>query len=93
MWKLSNGSPIFGDEFRTQWSFYTLFSKQELTAMVPVFHAAVEYKRPLPEGYPEEHTKKMATGLPEGAKQFAGDLIKWFSAIQRAGQDAFILWW
>src|SRR5262245_2570382 len=26
---LSTGSPIFGDDFRTKWSFYSLFSNQE----------------------------------------------------------------
>jgi hypothetical protein len=47
----------------------------------------------LPEGYPEEATKKMRTGLSEGGKQLIGDMIKWLGQIQRAGQDAFILWW
>jgi hypothetical protein len=93
MWKLSNGSPIFGDDFRTDWSFYTLFGNQELAAMIPVFQAAQQYERSLPEYLPEEHKAKMRTSLSEGGKEFIGDLIKWFSAIQQAGQDAFILWW
>jgi len=93
MSNLSNGSPLFGDDFRTEWSFYTLFSNQELATMIPVFQAAADFKRPLPEGYPEELTKKMVTGLSEGGKDFVADLINWFGQIQRAGQDAFILWW
>jgi hypothetical protein len=93
MSSLSNGSPMFGDDFRTEWSFYTLFSNQDLVAMTPVLQAAADFKRALPEGYPEELTKKMLTGLSDGSKEFVGELLKWFGQIQRAGQDAFILWW
>jgi hypothetical protein len=92
MWTLSNGSPIFGDDFRTDWSFYSLFTNQELAAIVPVFQAAEQFKRSLPDKLPEDYRAKMRTSLSEGGKHFIGDLIKWFSAIQRAGQDAFILW-
>ena len=92
MSRLSNGSPLFGDDFRTEWSFYTLFTNDELAAMIPVFQAAADFNRPLPKGYPEEAAKQMRTGLSEGGKEFIGDLIKWFGQIQRAGQDAFILW-
>jgi hypothetical protein len=93
MWKLSNGSPIFGDDFRTEWSFYSLFTNQELAAIIPVFQAAQQFKRSLPDNLPEDYRAKMKTTLSEGGKQFIGDLIKWFGAIQSAGQDAFILWW
>jgi hypothetical protein len=93
MWKFMNGSPIFGDDFRTAWSFYSLFTNQELAAIVPVFQAAEQFTRTLPDNLPEDHKAKMQTSLSERGKQFIGDLIKWFSAIQRAGQDAFILWW
>jgi hypothetical protein len=93
MLRLSKGSPLFGDDFRTEWSFYTWFANEELAAMVPVFQAAADFKRPLPKGYPEEALKNMRTGLSDGGKEFIGDLIKWFSQIQQAGQDAFILWW
>ena len=93
MSRLSNGSPLFGDDFRTEWSSYTFFSNQELADMIPVFQAAADFRRPLPEGYPEELTTKMMTGLSEGGKEFVADLIKWFDQIQRSGQDAFLLWW
>jgi hypothetical protein len=49
--------------------------------------------RALPEGYPEEVPKTMATELSDGGKAFVLDLIKWFGQIQQAGQDVFILWW
>ena len=91
--KLSNGWPIFGDDFRTSWEFYTWFTNEELAAMVPVFQAAADFKRPLPKGYSEEAMKKMRMSLSEGGKKFVGDFIKWFNQIQQAGQDAFILWW
>jgi hypothetical protein len=93
MSRLSEGSPLFGDDFRTEWSFYTWFTNEELAAVVPVFQAAADFRRPLPEGYPEEATKQMRTGLSDSGKEFIGDLIEWFSRIQQAGQDAFILWW
>ena len=93
MWKLIDGSPLFGDDFRTEWSFYSLFTNQELAAIIPVFQAAEQYKRSVPDNLPEDYKAKLRTSLSEGGKQFIGDLIKWFSAIQRAGQDAFILWW
>ncbi len=89
----SNGTPLFGDDFRTEWSFYTLFSNSNLATMIPIFQAAADFRRTLPEGYPEELTKKMATSLSDASKEFVLDLIRWFGRIQQAGQDAFILWW
>jgi hypothetical protein len=94
MSKLSHGSPLFGDDFRTQWSFYSCFSNEELAAMIPVFRAAAEYSRPLPEGFSEEALKQLPPPtLSAGGKRFIGDLIKWFGQIQQAGQEAFIVWW
>ena len=61
--------------------------------MISVFQAAKEFKRSLPDNLPEDYKAKMRTSLSEAGKEFIGDLIKWFSQIQRAGQDAFILWW
>jgi hypothetical protein len=92
MLRLNGGAPLFGDDFRTGWEFYTWFTNEELAAMVPVFQAAADFKRPLPKGYSQEARKKMRTGLSEGGKKFIGDLTNWFSQIQQAGQDAFILW-
>ena len=55
---LSNGTPLFGDDFRTEWSYYTLFTNSDLAAMIPVFKAAADFRRTLPEGYPEELTNR-----------------------------------
>jgi hypothetical protein len=93
MSNLSNGSPLFGDDFCTDWSFYTVFTNQELAAIIPVFQEAEQFKRSIPDNLPEDYKARMRISLSEGGKQFIGDLLRWFSAIQQAGQDAFILWW
>lgn len=90
---LSNGTPLFGDDFRTEWSFYTQFSNQDLGKMIPVFQAAADFRRTLPEGIPDEIARTYATGLPDVSKSYILDLIKWFGHIHQAGQDALILWW
>lgn len=90
---LGNGTPLFGDDFRTQWSFYTLFSNSDLATMIPFFQEAVDFRRTLPEDIPEQFTQKIPTSLSDNGKDFALDLIRWFGQIHEAGQDAFILWW
>jgi hypothetical protein len=94
IWKLNHGTPLFGDDFRTNWSYYTIFTHQELAAMVPVFQAAVDYERPVPESTPNyPRNPGVMRRLSEGPRQFAQDLSKWLGQIKEAGQDAFILWW
>lgn len=93
MSKLSEGTPLFGDAFRTEWSFYTIFGNDELIEMIPMLQAANDFKRTLPKGCPEEMASTMMLCLSDGSSKFAERLIGWFSAIQREGQDAFILWW
>jgi hypothetical protein len=61
--------------------------------MILVFQAAADFKRPLPKGYAKEARKKIRTALSGSGKEFIRNLITWFSQIQQAGQDAFILWW
>jgi hypothetical protein len=90
---LTEGTPLFGDAFRSQWSFYTWFSNEDLAAMVPVLQISAEFELPMPPNLPEEIRAKRKTRLSEGARSFIADLIKWFTRIQEAGQDAFILWW
>jgi hypothetical protein len=89
---LSNGTPLFGDDFRTEWSFYTLFSNRDLATIIPVFQAAADFRRTLPEGIPEELAKTMATSLSDAGRDFVLDLIRWFRQIQQAGQDVLIFW-
>jgi hypothetical protein len=90
---LGNGTPLFGDDFRTDWSFYSIFDNSDLALMVPVFRAAADFRRTLPEGYPAEHASQIAMSLSDDGKAFALDLVRWFEQIHQAGQDAFILWW
>jgi len=95
MHQLGNGTPIFGDEFRSAWSFYTLFSNDELLSMIPIFEAAIVFERTLPKGIPPEiakHAQPMPTCFSDSGKNFARDLAQWLGQIQQAGQDAFILW-
>jgi hypothetical protein len=93
MSKLSNGSPLFGDDFRTEWSYYMFFINEDLAAMIPVFQAAADFKRPIPQGMPAEVASTFQISLSESGKEFIGNLIKWFTRLQQSGQDAFILWW
>ncbi len=91
--KMNKGSPLFGDDFLTPWSFYTCIRMGELTEIIPVLQAALDFKRPLPEGAPEEYLKTIKTELSPTGKQFVQDLITWFKEITEAGQDAFIMWY
>jgi hypothetical protein len=61
--------------------------------MIPVFQAAVDFRRPSPEKSPVELSKNTPTGLSGRGKEFVTDLTQWFGQIQQTGQDALILWW
>lgn len=93
MTALTSGSPLFGDDFRTDWSFYSVLTRKELAILIQAFRAAIAYTRPLPANYPEAMAKSVRTRLSDTAKEFLGDLIGWFGQIEAAGQDALILWW
>jgi hypothetical protein len=90
---LSKGSPLFGDDFRTGWSYYSVLTRPELTVLILILQAATDFTSPAAEGHPDESAKAMKTGLSATGKQFLGDLIGWFSQIEAAGQDAYIIWW
>ncbi len=87
---LSKGSPLFGDEFDTAWSFYTVFSAEDVDGLVPLLRAAVDYERTVPAYIPKgQHP----TGLSPAGKEFATALGDWFEQIRQAGQEPFIIWW
>jgi hypothetical protein len=90
--KLSNGTPFFGDEFRTEWTYYTAFRHQELEPLIAFLRAAIEYTRVFSDKVPEELKSRVSTSLSEGGKRFAGDLADMFDQIRTVGQDAYILW-
>jgi hypothetical protein len=89
---LGRGTPLFGDGFWSNWCYYTIFTNKDLAAMIPVFHAAAKFRRRLPRTVPTHIRKKVQVTLSEGGKAFIADLIRWFSQIEKAGQDAFIMW-
>jgi hypothetical protein len=93
MVKLVNGGPLFGDDFRSNWSFYSFFTNQELAFIIPIFQAALEFEGPMPDNIPDHLKDRIQTHLSERAKMFVRDLIKWLGQIHEAGQDAFIMWW
>jgi hypothetical protein len=93
MVRFADGLPLFGDDFRTNWEFYSCFTNEELAGIIPIFKAASSFERKLPESFSEEDKAGMPSSLSEGGKRLINDLIKWFSQIQEAGQDAFIIWW
>ena len=93
MVRLADGLPFFGDDFRTNWEFYSCFTNEELASLIPIFKAGARFKRKFPEDFSEESKARMPSSLSEGGRRLIKDLIKWFSRIQEAGQDAFIIWW
>jgi len=90
--KLVSGSPIFGEEFRTSWSFYSILTNHELAVIVPILAAAINYERQLPQKMPAELKKQFSTQLSQEGKQFAQELSRWFGQLHAAGQDAFVMW-
>lgn len=89
---LSSGMPLFGDQFHSDWSFYSILANSELAEFIPVLRAAATYERKLPEGIPPEELFRHAVSLSEPGKKFADDLARWFAEIHVAGQDAFVIW-
>jgi hypothetical protein len=92
MSQLSGGTPLFGDGFRSDWSYYTIFTSKDLAHMIPVFRAAAKFKRRVPSSIPREARKALQFTLSKGGKTFIAKLSRWFTQIQKAGQDAFIYW-
>ena len=90
---LSHGTPLFGDDFRTDWSFYTFLTNNDLENLVSVLEAARKFEKPVPDYVPAEVRKTMVTRLSDEGNAFAEELIAWFCQIQQAHQDAFIMWW
>jgi hypothetical protein len=93
MGQLSRGTPLFGDGFRSDWDYYTIFTNKDLATMIPVFQAAAKFKRRLSSSVPKVVKKGLQLTLSRGGKGLIADLLKWFIQIQRAGQDAFVYWW
>jgi hypothetical protein len=90
--KLACGTPLFGDDFYTGWEFYSIIENHEIAALVAGFRAALRFKRKLPRGLPKDARKRIKTRVSDEFRDFIGKFVKWFRQIQKAGQDAYILW-
>lgn len=92
MTALSVGTPLFGDDFRSDGALYTIFPHAELADLAAALQAAVDYRRVVPERVPAALLKSMKTELSPAAKSFAAELAEWFSRLRLAEQDAFVMW-
>jgi len=90
---LSYGTPLFGDGFQTEWSFYSFVANEELQSVIADLAVAMAYERPLPDYIPDDVRKTMNTRLSDNGQEFARELSGWFERIQQAGQDAYVIWW
>jgi hypothetical protein len=90
--KLDCGTPLFGDDFFTGWELYSIIENHEIAALVAGFRAALRFKRKLPRGLPKDVKKRLKTRVSDDCREFLGKSVKWFGQIQKAGQDAYILW-
>ena len=90
---LTGGSPLFGDGFRSDWSFYTVLTNEELTSLIAALEVARKFEKHIPDNYPETFRKAAFTKLSDAGNKFAKELGDWLRRIQQAEQDAFIYWW
>jgi hypothetical protein len=89
LFKLACGSPLFGAEFKSDWSFYSILTHQELATLLPSLQSALEFERKLPPEYGPQFLRS----LSKDGKAFVSDLLKWFGQIHQSGQDALVYWW
>jgi hypothetical protein len=92
LWKLGGGTPLFGDDFCTNWEKYAIIENKQLAILVAGFQAALNFRRKLPKSMSASDRKRINTCLSDRSKQFVSELVGWLRGIQRASQDAFILW-
>jgi hypothetical protein len=93
MGKLIHGSPLFGDDFQTEWAFYTFFGNHDLAGIISGFRKAIAFERSIPEDYPDHLRNEIKTRLSEPSRKFAEKLCEWFDRVRLTGQDLFIFWW
>lgn len=90
---LNHGTPLFGDDFRTDWSYYSLLPTNEVVGFIQALKVAVEFKRSIPDFIPEHLRETMVISLTDEAREFVTELSGWLRQIADSGQDAYILWW
>jgi hypothetical protein len=89
---LSRGTPLFGDDLRSDWSLYTYMLHADLAGFIAGLRAVESFERRLPTDIPEKYRKELPTSLSDNAKLFVHKLSEWFSRIEQAGQDFFVMW-
>jgi hypothetical protein len=90
--RLDGGTALFGDGFHTGWEYYSVIEKAQIGLLLAGFEAVLNFERKLPDGIPAEAKKRLRTRVSADARGLITELIDWFGKIERAGQDAFILW-
>lgn len=90
---LQSGTPLFGDEFRSDWSFYSILENRRLTSVIPVMAAACRFERIIPDHLPPEVKSSMRARLSDQGRSFADEFSRWLGEIRDSGLDAFLMWW
>jgi hypothetical protein len=90
--QLIDGTPLFGDSFWSDWSYYSILERRELAQFGNVLQSAITYQREIPEEIPEDVARTITRTLSNQGKRFASDFSGWCSQLSQVGQDAFILW-
>ncbi len=74
---LNHGTPLFGDDFRTDWSYYSLLPTNEVVGFIQALKVAVEFKRSIPDFIPEHLRETMVISLTDEAREFVTELSGW----------------
>lgn len=90
---ISTGTPLFGDGFHTNWSYYCFLENQKLLEMQRGLEAALTHKKFIPDYVPEEVKKDYFLELSEGGRKFTNELLNWLGSLTEADQDLYIIWW
>ncbi|MCR9231397.1 MAG: hypothetical protein NXI29_10325 [bacterium] len=89
---LSQGTPLFGDDFRSRWSYYTIIPHSELNDLLVVLQEALAYERSLPETMPEELRQHTPTQLTDEMASFVKEFLGWLTQLEQHEQDLYLLW-
>lgn len=92
MQRLIHGTPLFGDDFRSDWSTYCLLPGNMLPGFCETLQAAMNYEDSVPDYVPAEVRSTMTLRLSDNARRFVTEFSSWLQQISDAGQDAYILY-
>ena len=90
---LDSGTPLFGDGFRTDWSYYSILQHAVLGETIAALERACAYRRPIPAYVPESVRKSVKAELSEAGRALVQELRGWLGKVMSAGHDALVLWW